>query len=356
VRTFDPISLRLRNQKLARPELRRPEDVVAWLGAVQSQDYPGAKWALGLRMNGVTDADVDRAFDDGRILRTHFLRPTWHFVAPADIRWMLALSGPRVNATNAHYYRKVGLDDRTLARCLAAVERALEGGKSLTRQELRSVLEKAGLQSAGMRLAYVMMRAELDGVVCSGPRRGKQFTYALLDERVPRARSLDRDEALAALAKRYFSSHGPATLRDYVWWSGLTTKDARAGIEMAKPALEQKNLNGLTYWHAPSKSLVRRTSSSVHLLPNYDEYLIAYKDRGATASPLPSPKAFDAYGHFFIVEGRLLGTWRRTIGPTRGSVTVSPLRALARSERRDLDAEVARLGKFLNLPVTVSFA
>ncbi len=208
-------------------------------------------------MKGVTDADVDRAFDDGRILRTHFLRPTWHFVAPADIRWMLALSGPRVNATNAHYYRKVGLDDRTLARCLTAVERALEGGRSLTRQELRSVLQKAGLQSAGMRLAYVMMRAELDGVVCSGPRRGKQFTYALLDERVPRSSSLDRDEALAALARRYFSSHGPATLRDYVWWSGLTARDARAGIEMAKPALVQDNLNDLTYWHAPSKSPVR---------------------------------------------------------------------------------------------------
>jgi DNA glycosylase AlkZ-like len=353
---FDPVWLRLRNQKLARPELRRPEDVVAWLGAVQSQDYPGAKWGLGLRMKGFTDADVDRAFDDGRILRTHILRPTRHFVAHADIRWMLALSGPRVNATNAHYYRKVGLDDRTLSRCLTALQRALEGGKSLTRQELRSVLEKAGLQSAGMRLAYVVMRAELDGVVCSGPRRGKQFTYALLDERVPRARSLDRDEALAALAGRYFSSHGPATLRDYVWWSGLTTKDARAGIEMAKPTLVQEDLNGLTYWHAPSQSLVRRISSSIHLLPNYDEYLIAYKDRGAIAAALPSPKVFDAYGHFFIVEGRFMGTWRRAIGPTRASVTVSPFRALSRSERRDLDAQVARYGKFLNLPVTLSFA
>jgi Winged helix DNA-binding domain len=307
-------------------------------------------------MNGVTDADVDRAFDDGRILRTHFLRPTWHFVAPADIRWMLALSGPRVNATNAHYYRKVGLDDRTLARCLTVVERALEGGKSLTRQDLRSVLEKASLRSAGMRLAYVMMRAELDGVVCSGPRRGKQFTYALLDERVPRARSLDRDEALAALANRYFSSHGPATLRDYVWWSGLTTRDARAGIEIAKAGLVQENLNGLTYWHVPSKSVLRRTSPSVHLLPNYDEYLIAYKDRGVTAAALSSPGVFDAYGHPFIVEGRLLGTWRRAIGPKRASVTVSPFRALNRSERRDLDAEVARYGKFLSLPVTVSFA
>ena len=354
--TFDPIRLRLRNQKLARPELRTPEDIVAWLGAVQAQDYPGAKWGLALRTKGVTDADVDRAFDDGRILRTHFLRPTWHFVAPADIRWMLALSGPRVNATNAHYYRKVGLDDRTLARCLTAVERALEGGKSLTRQGLRSVLEKAGLQSAGMRLAYVMMRAELDGVVCSGPRRGKQFTYALLDERVPRRRSLDRDEALAALARRYFSSHGPATLRDYVWWSGLTTRDARAGIEMAKPALVQESLNDLTYWHAPSKSPVRSTSPSVHLLPNYDEYLIAYKDRGATAAGVPKPRMFDAYGHFLIVDGRLLGTWRRAIGPKRASVTVCPFRALDRDERRDLDAEVARYEKFLTLPVTVSFA
>ena len=199
---------------------------------MQSQDYPGAKWAIGLRAD-VTDEDVERACDDGAIIRTHILRQTWHFIARDDIRWMLALSGPRVNAVNAHYYRKMKLDERTFSRSRTVVERVLRDRQHLTRPELKAALGRAGIVADGPRLAFLIMRIELDAVVCSGPRHGGQLTYALLEERVPRAKSLDRDAALAELARRYFASHGPATLRDYVWWSGLTVRDAKAGIDLA---------------------------------------------------------------------------------------------------------------------------
>jgi hypothetical protein len=214
---------------------------------MQSQDYPGAKWGIGLRA-AVTDAAVDRACDEGSIVRTHILRQTWHFVARDDIRWMLALSGPRVNAVNAHYYRKMELDEPLFTRSRKVIERVLRGGTHLTRPELGRALQRAGIAASGNRLAFLTMRAELDAVIVSGPRRGHQLTYALLEERVPAAKPIDRDAALAALAHRYFASHGPATLKDYVWWSGLTIRDARAGIELAGSSLTRENVEGLTYW------------------------------------------------------------------------------------------------------------
>ena len=168
--------------------LEEPADVVGWLAAVQAQDYAGAKWALGLRLQGATDDEVERAFADGAVLRTHLMRPTWHFVTPADIRWLLALTAPRVHAANAFMYRKLELDSRRFQESRAALTRALRGDEHLTRDELRGVLQKAGVAADdGMRLAYLMMHAELDGVVCSGARRGKQFTYALMDARAPHA-------------------------------------------------------------------------------------------------------------------------------------------------------------------------
>ncbi|MCA1559991.1 MAG: winged helix DNA-binding domain-containing protein [Acidobacteria bacterium] len=284
---------RLRNQKLTGSRFRKPEDVVAWLGAMQAQDYAAAKWAIGLRANAVTEADVERAFNAGTILRTHVLRPTWHFVTPADIRWMLALTAPRVHAVNGYYYRKFELDAGTFARSRAALERALQGGKQLTRPELAFILQRAGIPADGLRLGYLMMHAELDAVICSGRRRGNQSTYALLEERVPFATTLQRDEALAELTRRYFSSHGPATVRDYVWWSGLTAREAKAGLEMVRPVVAQRTIGQRTFWFAGSRPPPPRASTT-YLLPNYDELLIAYRDRGpAAGSPRVNPVSLE---------------------------------------------------------------
>ena len=202
--------------------------------------------------------DVEQAFNDGQILRTHVLRPTWHFVAPEDIRWLLALSAPRIHAANAYYYRQAGLDAKTFAKSCAMIHRALEGGKTLTRAELAVHLKRAKVPADGLKLAYLMMHAELEGVICSGPRRGKQFTYALLDERVPATKPKTRDEALAELARRYFASHGPATVRDFAWWSGLTVKDAQQAIDSVRPRLESSTIGGVDATGAPKDQRRRR--------------------------------------------------------------------------------------------------
>ena len=181
-------SARLRNQRIegrqagGRPSTAlRPAAVVTALGAVQSQEFDAAKWALGLRMGpGATDAAIERAFADGRILRTHVLRPTWHFVPRDDIRWMLELTAPHVRRTLAGYHRRLGLDAPLTTRAVRIIERALGDDGPLTRQDLRARLARAGVLVDSMRLAFIMIAAELDAVVCSGPRQGRHFTYTLL--------------------------------------------------------------------------------------------------------------------------------------------------------------------------------
>jgi hypothetical protein len=353
---IDIVRQRLRNQRLASPDFQAPGEVVAWLGAVQSQDFPGAKWALGQRARGVTDADVNDAFDAGAILRTHLLRPTWHFVAPADIRWMLALTGPRVNARNGPRYRALDLDARLLARSRAAIARALEGGRQLTRPELATVLRRARIDCQGVRLAHIMMNAELEGVIVSGARRDRQFTYALLSDRAPQARARDRDEALADLTRRYFASHGPATLRDYVWWSGLTMGDARAGVAMLNKTLVAEVVDGLRYWYAPSGKAGRGRAARAYLLPNYDEYLVAHQDRGCVIDrPRPAARGALEYPHQLVVDGKVRGSWKRMVADTSARAEVRPYRTLDSDERDAVAAAADRYSRFLGMPVTLSW-
>lgn len=274
--------LRLRNQHLIGDKFGSASEVVGWLGAVQAQDYAGARWALAQRMKRAVDAEIERAFDAGEILRTHVLRPTWHFVLPADIRFLLALSAPRVRTLMRTYDVKLELDRAVLDRSQQLLARALTGGEHRTRSELARALEQGGITATGQRLGHIMMHAELDALVCSGPRRGKQFTYALLSERAPGARSMTREQALAELTRRYFTSHGPALPQDFAWWSGLTLEDARAGLALASEALSELVVDGRTYHHAGSARPPRPATSVVHLLPNYDEHVIAYRERNAT--------------------------------------------------------------------------
>jgi hypothetical protein len=349
---------RLHTQHIAGTLLEKPEDVVRWLGAVQAQDYPAAKWALGLRFQHAKDSDVEQAFTDGTILRTHVMRPTWHFVLPDDIRWLLALTAPRVNALNAHYYRKLELDAATLTRSSDVLAKALQGGKQLTRLELGAMLQQAGIDTHdALRLGYIIMHAELDAIVCSGPRRGKQFTYALLDERAPGARTLEHDEALAELTLRYFTGHGPATLKDYMWWSGLSAADARAGLEMVNPQLLHEVVDDKTYWLAESAPIVRGISPTAYLLPNFDEYGIGYKDRSALleTSPIERLDAGDIYfGHMIIIDGQLVGAWKRTFSKDAVVISVQTFTKLTDAESRAIATAANRYGAFLGMPVTLS--
>jgi hypothetical protein len=329
--------------------------VVDWLVAVQAQDFAGAKWSLGLRMQAATDPDVERAFADGSILRTHLMRPTWHFVTPADIRWMLALTAPRVHAANAGMYRRLELDRTTFRRSNDALAGALRGGVQLTRDELRAVLEQAGIQTREpLRMVYLMMCAELDGVICSGPRRGKQFTYALLDERAPGARSLQREEALAELVRRYFVSRGPATVQDFARWSGLTTADARRGLEAVQPQLGHEILGGQSYWFSPSMPPAREASPSAHLLSIYDEYLSGYKDRSAIVDAGHGAMLIalgNALTSVIIVDGRIVGTWKRRLNKTAVTVETSIFVPLEGAEKQALVAAARQYGAFLDRQV-----
>lgn len=350
----DLIARRLCNHRLIASDLRQPCDVVESLVAVQAQDYAAATWGLGLRASGLTAARVEQAFSDGSILRTHVMRPTWHFVTPADIRWLLALTAPRIAARMRPHHRQLELNGRVFSRSSAVFERALAGGKHLTRAELAAALARARISAQGLRLGFLVMQGELDQVICSGPPCGKQFTYALLEERVAPARARTRDEALAELARRYFASHGPATVRDYAWWSGLTVRDAAAGIELARPALQPEVVKDRTYWSATSGRKARRASGSACLLPIFDEYLIAYKDRELT-----TPSAFPRLGPYdnsLVIDGELTGGWRRVVKGNTVTVSVRGHRRLTATELRHVRAAAERFGRFLGLGVQFSTA
>jgi Winged helix DNA-binding domain len=347
--TFADIATqRFRNQGLESPRFKDSSEVVGWFGAVQAQDYAAAKWALGLRSQGLTDADVEQAFADGKILRTHVLRPTWHFVTPEDIRWLLKLTAPRVHAFNAYQYRQLELDAAVFKRSHDVLAKELKGGQQLTRPELATALGQAGIVAEGTRLSCIMMQAELDGLICSGARRGKQFTYALLEERAPHTKSLEKDEALAELVKRYFSSHGPATLQDFVWWSGLTVAETKVGLENAKSHLNQETIEGRTYWFSPDTD--NAISSNVYLLPWFDEFLVAYRDRSAVLS-LANTKQVNAGGGMLnptiVSNGQVVGTWKSVSKKDKVILHLTPFRSLEEAEKDFFAIAVERYGRFL---------
>jgi hypothetical protein len=343
---------RLVQQRLLGMPYPRPEAVVEGLVAVQSQDFVGAKWALVQRAEDADDAGAQRAYDEGRILRTHLLRPTWHFVTPADIRWLLALTAPRVHALNAYHYRMVGIDAAVAKKTNARIVKALASGQHLTRAELGRVLgvpKEVAPGDVGGRLGCLLMHAELDALICSGAMRGKQHTYALLEERAPRAPKLSRDEALAELARRYVGGHGPAQVHDLAWWSGLTIGEAKRAFEACGTALERTTLGGKTYFLSPAPAVARRRTPSVHLLPNYDELLIAFKDRSAMFDPCVRPKSGALPVHFVMVDGRIVGGWRRSITPREVRIEAQLGRPLTSAESKGLERAAARYAESLGL-------
>ena len=352
------INDRLRNQRLTGTPLASAADVVSWLGAVQAQEYGDAKWSLALRARHTSDEDIERAFTSGTILRTHVLRPTWHFVSPADIRWMLALTGPRISRAMGTYHRRFELDATVFRKSEKAIAGALRGGAQLTRQELKTALQRAGVNTEGVqRLAFLTIQAETDAVMCSGGRRGNQFTYALLDDRVPAARTLSRDAALAELTRRYFTSHGPAQLHDFTWWSGLTVADARAGLEMTGRELTSETIDGRTYWSGKTVRALGRPQPA-HLLGLYDEYLIAYKDRSAAFdhSRWTRGRALDPFSAPVIAGGRAVGGWKKKAAGSRVVVTVTPFGPLGRSETRAVEGAAGRYAAFLGLDLDLAWA
>ena len=341
------------NQHLAKPTLATAAEVVSTLGAVQAQDYASAKWGIAQRTVGATDADVEKEISEAKILRTHILRPTWHFVAAVDVRWMLELTAPRVRAAVGSYDRKLGIDADVRRKTRTILSQALRGSNHLTRLELARELANGGVRADGTQLlAHLMMHAELDGLVCSGVRRGKQFTYALVDECVPATRYLMRDVALQKLATTYFQTRGPASEDDFAWWSGLTKADARAAVQTVE-GLDSETIKGKKYWYStpgtfPKQPLVR-------LLASYDEYLVSYRDRSAMqrrADPAKVGENFDFLGSYVIIlNGQIVGRWARSIGSDGITVTLQPFVRLSRVELDAVEEQANRYAQFLGIPL-----
>lgn len=284
---------------------------VRWFGAVQAQDYLGSLWAVGLRTRAATQAQVEQAIADRAIVRTWPLRGTLHFVAAEDVRWMLELLTGRILARNARRLKQeFGIDSALIARSRKALESALRGGNCLSRAELYRRLNGAGIATDGSRGLHLLWWHAHEGLICVGPRAGKQQTFVLLNEWLPPARKLSREEALAELARRYFMSHGPATLQDFAWWSGLAPADAMASLEMIKTELLATTAEQRTYWYAPTAS-GRRQSRSCHLLPAFDEYTVAYNDRSAALSDEDASRPESGHGIFYptiVIDGQIAGT------------------------------------------------
>jgi hypothetical protein len=339
---------RIVTQRLAGRKLSEPQDVVRLLAAVQSQEYAHGFWSLGMRTGGPMYADVQSAFDEGRILRTHMLRPTWHFVTPEDIRWMLGATSSRVLAGAAGSFRGYGLDDRTQLQTGELVQKMLAGGNHLTRKEIGVELNQHGVATAGQRLAYIVISAELRGLICSGPMRGAQHTYAVLDERVPPGLSYDADEALAELAFRFFAGHGPASLSDFTRWSSLTAADAKTGIATVGDRLASMDVDGQRLWFDPEAPKLRSIPLTAYLLPLYDEALLTYPQLNFPVAPgHPHPPGMDLFIGSVILEERNVGTWRRTI--TGKKLTIETDLAPCRDEEQlaAVQSAVDRLTLFL---------
>ncbi|KAA6334065.1 hypothetical protein EZS27_017580 [termite gut metagenome] len=312
--TIPPI--RLMSQQLSGTGMQTPKEVVSWMGAIQAQDYVMAKWAVGIRFSGSTDKIVEEAFNKGEILRTHVLRPTWHFVAPENIRWMLSLSADKIKASARSRDSDLGITEELYSQANRIIQKSLEGNNHLTREAVGRALQEAGIAVDTSRMIHFMMRAEIEGVVCSGALQGKSHTYALLDERVPPTKPLHKEEALAKLAQRYFTSHCPATLQDFVWWSGLSQTEAKKGLEAVKSGFVAEEMNGQTYWIASTfKNAPSSVDTSVYLLPAFDEYIISYRDRKAVLPSENHSKAVSSNGIFrptIVANGQVIGLWKKS--------------------------------------------
>lgn len=354
MRYQDVVKQRVSNQCLAGNPFKRVEGVVAWLGAVQAQDYLGSLWALGLRMHRAVEADVEQAIADRTIVRSWPLRGTLHYAAADDIRWMLDLVAPRTISRAARRYRQLDLDDATLAKSETVLVRALESDGQCTRAELASALNRAGITTDGQRLIHILNHAALNGLFCYATRRGKQFTFALLNEWVPAGTTLTRDEALAELARRYFTGHGPATLQDFVWWSGLLTADARAGLNMVKSQLRRDDINGQTYWYSRAVPIAQDMPSTAHLLPAFDEYLVGYRDRSAVIDPKYTSRLSSLLSPTVVIDGQVAGTWKRTVRKDAVVITVSPFVPLSDAQTDALAAAAEQYGRFVELTVILS--
>lgn len=349
-------ALRLSQQHIAQAQCQSPAQVVAHFGGMQGQDFPGVKWSIALRLHQATQADVNRAFDEAKIIRTWPMRGTLHVVAAEDVRWILSLTSPKNLAGSQKRRDALELDDKTLARCHQVFIKTLQGGQQKSREEMYAALQAAGISVEGQRGYHLLWNAALHGLICFAATTDKEQNFALLEEWVAPAKEKTRDAALAALALRYFTSHGPATLKDFIWWSSLSATEARAGFEDIKSQLVSETLGKTVYWMAPDR-VAPQEKSSVFALPGFDEYILGYQDRSAVLDAQHAEKICPGGNGMFastiVVNGQVVGTWKRNFKKSGIDMMASPFGAMSKKEQLNFEQVALRYGHFMGLPVRV---
>ncbi|WP_339816221.1 winged helix DNA-binding domain-containing protein [uncultured Imperialibacter sp.] len=348
---------RLANQRITRNRFESATQLVSWMGAMQAQDPYFIKWAVGSRLSGATEQDITKALDEGSILRTHALRPTWHLVAPEDIYWMLELTAQNIKVAAKSRQKELGLTPQILSKSNRLIEQKLEVGQHMTRQDLLAGFEEEGISLKENRSSHLLMWAELEQVICSGVSQRGKHTYALLDQRVPKKVLLSKEESLARLALTYFKSHGPATEADFCWWSGLRAGEARRALEMVRHQLGSEKFDEQVYWFDSDTVEAVEKTKSVFLLPSYDEYYISYKDRTAALPSVHNSKAISNNGIFspvIAVSGQVKGTWKRAIKKETVFIETKLFEAVSKSTLKLIEVAAQRYAKFLNKKMVIS--
>jgi hypothetical protein len=344
---------RLVSQQIANTNFSSAQEIVGWMGAMQAQDYAMAKWAVGVRLPGSTQAAIQGAIDSGQVLRTHVLRPTWHLVSAEDIHWMLALTAPRLKILLKHRHTELELSEVLVAKSNHLIENALRGGYQLKREELVALLTQAGIATHANQAYHLFLCAELEGILCSGADQDGKPTYALLPERVPTKKTMTKEEALARLAKTYFASRSPATLQDFGWWSGLTAQDARQALDLVKTNFVPETVANQTYWlsSACAKAAIS-SQETLYLLPAYDEFLISYQERGASLQQAESPRTVSENGIFrpvIVLDGQVIGIWKRKLAQEKVVVEVELFKPASQTLLHKIEAAAGRFAHFLGL-------
>ncbi|MDQ6635788.1 MAG: winged helix DNA-binding domain-containing protein, partial [Gemmatimonadota bacterium] len=341
------------------PSATTPEAVVTHLGAVQAQDYPGALWSIGLRIAGATRADVERAVVERTIVRTWPMRGTLHFVPSADARWMLELLAPRVIRSVAALHRQLELDPAALRRCRLLLSRALAREPVLSRGALYAALQTGGVSTSSLRGIHIIRQLAMERMLCQGPHAPTEPTFALFDEWVPTSRQLDREDALRTLAERYFRSHGPAALRDFAYWTGLTVADAKIALHVARSSLERVEIGDGELWMSNERRapLPDAPMSAAHLLPGFDELMAGYKDRSAMVAPRHAGRVLSTANGVFaatlVLDARVCGTWKRAASRKAVVLEAAPFVRLTAAQKQSFDVPRARYANFLGAPATL---
>lgn len=340
---------RLESQHLGSDKIRSSSKLVSWLVAIQAQEYEGAKWSIGLRLRNKSDKYVENALKSKKIVRTWVNRGTLHFVNSKDVKWMLKLLAPRLIKRNSRRYRELGLDEEILNMAETILEDAVSGNKGIRRSELREILKENNISTDGQRFAFMLQRASLDGLIHQGISVKNDPLYHSL-KNLP-STHMTKDEALEEISKRYFYSHGPATLKDFVWWSGLTVKEAQAGLKSVEHELTKYEIGNKIYWTEIGRKLRDQALPNVKIIPQYDDYLLGYQDRGASIDERTKILLKQKYGIFnpvILVNGTVTGTWKREINKNKVIFKLNHFRPLNRQENEALLTEIDDYSIFID--------